>query len=71
MIAGIGTDLVELARVRDALSRHGDRFVVVADATLAAQLQSRQLVLHISVSDSREHALAYAVAEQLPGADTR
>lgn len=130
MIAGIGTDLVALGRIRDALARHGERFaakilgadeqqvylartaasaergvaylatrfaakeaiakalgtgigaelswpsaqilnnaagapVVVADAALAARLQARGLALHISVSDTREYALAYAIAERL------
>ena len=27
MIAGIGTDLMEIARVRDAMTRYGDRFL--------------------------------------------
>ena len=128
-IVGIGTDLVEIDRIEDALRRFGDRFVdrilgpdermryearkarvarrgvtylatrfaakeaiskalglgmrqpmswravelinapsgapmAVAHGALADYLRARRLTLHVSVSDERSLAMAYAIAEQ-------
>lgn len=130
-IVGIGTDLVEIDRIEDALRRFGDRFVdrilgaeerihydarraraarrgltflatrfaakeavskalglgmrqpmswraveiinapsgapiAVAHGALAEHLCERRLSLHVSVTDERTMAMAYAIAEELP-----
>ena len=132
MIVGIGTDLVEIARIEQALARFGDRFaqrilgpdewkrfvarrqrsavrgvaflatrfaakeaiskalglgmrmpmtwraVEIINASsgaplaqprgeLAAYVAQRRLRLHVSVTDERELAMAYAIAEQIEG----
>lgn len=132
MIVGIGTDLVEIARVAQAVDRFGDRFaqrilgpaewqrylarrarsdkrglaflatrfaakeavskalglgmrmpmtwraVEIVNApsgaplvqprdALAAYVAQRRLRLHVSVTDEREMAMAYAIAEQIEG----
>jgi holo-[acyl-carrier protein] synthase len=128
MIHGIGTDIVEIARIEDTLRRHGERFaarilgpreleryhqrmarhtrrglaflatrfaakeavskalklgmrtpmtwraveivnapsgepVALAHGALAQWLEARALALHVSLSDERGVAVAYAIAE--------
>ena len=43
MIAGIGTDIVSIKRIEDALFRHGDRFLhrILAEAEVAEYANSR------------------------------
>lgn len=44
MIHGIGTDLVSVKRIEDALFRHGDRFLhrILSEAEVAEYAQSKQ-----------------------------
>jgi holo-[acyl-carrier protein] synthase len=132
VIYGIGSDLIEIARIEAALERHGERFaqrvlgpkelerytargarshkrgiaflatrfaakeavskaiglgmrdpmnwraveilnapsgkpVAVANGALADFLRAQRLVLHVSLTDERSMAMAYAVAEKLEG----
>ncbi len=130
MIFGIGTDLIEIERIRAAQARHGERFAerilgareldrwrarrarsdvrgirylatrfaakeaiskalglgmhmpmtwraveilndpsgrpvpVIASAELQRYAEARRLRLHISVTDERDYAMAYAIAEE-------
>ncbi|MDQ7988119.1 MAG: holo-ACP synthase [Candidatus Dactylopiibacterium sp.] len=126
MIHGIGTDIVAIARMRDALERHGERFaarllhagelaefeaareparllakrfaakeafakalgtglrppatlgaigvthdalgkpVYFFDDALAALLRERGLAAHLSLSDERDHVVAFALLETRP-----
>lgn len=67
MIAGIGTDIVQIARIRTALARHGEAFAarILADGErtewLAARDQARFLAKRFAAKEAFGKALGIGV----------
>jgi holo-[acyl-carrier protein] synthase len=64
---GLGMTMPMTWRAVEIVNAPGGKPVAVAHGKLAEFLAERRLRLHVTVSDERSMALAYAIAEQVEG----
>ena len=70
MILGIGTDLVEVARIRRAFERHGDRFVarILKEGEIAYCLKHRDPAPFLAARFAAKEAISKAFGTGMGGA---
>lgn len=66
---GLGMRMPMTWRAVQIINAPGGKPVARAEGALAAFMQAQRLRLHVSVTDERSHAMAYAVAEVVDGED--
>lgn len=62
MIYGIGTDIIEIARIEATLQRHGDRFIrrILTDDELRLFVERQRSVVYLASRFAAKEALAKA-----------